>query len=518
MNDSLVFRVARRFRRAGHATRRSAFGVALGFTIALGLAASGVARADDDLDDLMGGFDDEFDVSELDDLEDEPPAWLAALPFGDTLYERVDLSGSIAAGVVWNYLSHTAADGNGGTTDFGGLSRLDLDGFLQLDVQLPGEWQIRAEALGWYDFAYHIQGRSDYNGAVLDVYEWQVDSGEVYASGPIHENIDLTIGRKIVNWGRSDTFRVVDVINPLDNKEPGLVDIEDLRRPKAMLKLDATSGPWSAQVLVIPEHRYDRLPPVGSDFIPDIFAGQGFGGTAPIDDRRNFSGMPGLAGKIDGRFSGWDFSIYGAYVDESSRVLDSDGTPNGLKTEANRFGLLGAAGNFTRGAFLFKAEVAWLIDTRSLRIFVPSATPPPFPSVFSVERDRIDSMVGIEWYGPDQLTVALEIVNRHLLDHPDGANGDAFPSTLEFTPASQFETGLRISRPFFRERLDVTVLGLVFGEQMQDGGLFRASADFELSDSWKIEGGWLVFFGGPRRSLGAFDSNDRIYSELKYSF
>jgi len=466
------------------------------------------SSADDDLDDLMGGFDDEFDLSELEDLEDEPPSWVAALPFGDVLYERVDLSGSIAAGAVWNYLSHTAADGNGGRTDYGGLARLDLDGFLQLDVELPGDWQVRAEVLGWYDFAYRIQGRSDYNGAVLDVYEWQVDTGEVYISGPLHENVDVTVGRKIINWGRSDTFRVVDVVNPLDEKEPGLVDIEDLRRPKAMVKLDATSGPWSAQFLVIPESRYARRPPRGSDFIPDVFSSGLLNTPSQIDGRSDFSGLPGLAGKIDGRFSGWDFSVYGAYLDETARNLDLEAS-TGLRMEANKIGMLGAAGNATWGAWLVKAELAWISNYREILI----DTIPPPGTLLNRERDRLDTMIGIEYYGSDQLTIALEIVNRHIIDHPGG-----LPGRLEFTAQDEFETGLRISRPFFRERLDVTLLGIVFGERMQDGGLFRASGDFELTDSWKIEGGWLVYFGGPRRSLGAFDSNDRIYTEIKYSF
>ena len=477
----------------------------------LGLLLMGVSPslAEDDLDDLMGGFDDEFDVAELDELEEEIPDWLEALPFGDILYERVELSGSIAVGGVWNYLSHTAADSHGGRTDYAGLSRLDLDGFLQLDVQLPGEWQIRAEALGWYDFAYRVQGRSNYNGAVLDVYEWQVDTGEIYVTGPLHENVDLTVGRKIVNWGRSDTFRVVDVVNPLDNKEPGLVDIEDLRRPKAMLKLDATAGPWSAQLLVIPEHRYDRLPPPGSDFIPAAFATSPIGGLVPLDERSDFSGMPGFAGKIDGRFSGWDFSVYAAYVDESSRVLDVDAGPI-VQSETNRFGLLGAAGNMTRGAWLLKAEIAWLSNLHLLQIDPTIMLPAPPLRVR--DRDRLDTMVGLEWYGPDQLTVALEIVNRHLLDHP----GD--PILQDFTAQDGFESAIRVSRPFFRERLDLTLLAIGLGERLQDGGIFRASGEFELSDSWKIEGGWLVFLGGPQITVGGFDSNDRVYTELKYSF
>ncbi len=474
---------------------------------------------DEDLDDLTGGFEDDFDESAI---EPEPaePDWRRRLPFGEWLIENVDLSGSLATGAVVSYLDHSAPHGDrptevggpgefGRSSDFGGLTRLDLDGFLQLDVKLPREWQVRAEALGWYDFAYRLKGRGDYGGAVLDVYEWQVDSGEFYASGPIHESVDLTIGRKIVNWGRSDTFRIVDVVNPLDNKEPGLVDIEDLRRPKTMAKLDLNRGPWLAEAILLVETRFDRNPPPGSDFYPDLSrfaAGPGLIVVFPMEDESNFSRKPGFAGRVEGNFSGWDFGVFGAYVDETSRVFDLE-EATGARLEGNRFGMVGAAGNITHGAWLAKFELAWLTDVRMLR---PRAVGPlPY---WSDDKQRVDSMVGIEWYGPDSLTAALEIVNRHWLDLPRS------PDLLEYFEQSVFETGLRISRPFFRERLDVTLLGVVFGERAQDGGLFRASGEWEISDAWKVESGWLVFIGGPDKAIGAYDDNDRLYLEFKYSF
>ncbi len=513
-------------RRVSATLRRTV--TAIGLVLALIVAGPAFAQEDedDDFDDLMGGFDDEFDMSSLDDelAEDQIPDWLEAIPGGTWTYENVRLSGSVATAGVWSYLSHTAADsevpGGTGTTDYGGLSRLDIDGFLQLDVTLPGDWLFRAEALGWYDFAYRINGRKDYNAAVLDVYEWQVDTGELYVEGPLSDSFDLAIGRKAVNWGRSDTFRVVDVVNALDNKEPGLVDIEDIRRPVGMVKLDYQSGPWSAQFLTIIEARYDRLPPPGSDFIPDVFTtlgGGGLGGGTPIRGQSDWGRTPGLAGKVDGRFSGWDFSVYGAWVDQTQRVIDLTATPAGIPTgvhqEANRYGMVGAAGNVTRGPILLKAEMAFLTGIRTLR-FETAALAPPAGNLLTQERERLDTMVGIEYYGPDQLTIALEIVNRHLFDHPGGPTG-----RQELTPADTFDTAIRITRPFFRERLDITLLGLVSGEKMQDGGLIRASAEYELTDSLKMDVGWLVFFGGPRiMGLGAFDSNDRIYGELKYSF
>jgi len=475
--------------------------------IALGLGAAAIptlgfaqnAQDDSELDELMAGFGDDFGDSEDDDeFESQTPAWLAALPHGDWIHQNVKLSGSIGAGAVYSYLDHKVPHGDqvGRSTSYGNLTRLDLDGFLQLDVRLPHEWQMRVETVGWYDFVYRVKGRGGYGGEVLDVYEWQFDSGEVYLTGPLHKNVDLTIGRKIVNWGRSDTFRVVDVINPLDNKEPGLVDIEDLRRPKTMLKLDLNSGPWSAQFLVIPEHRYSRNPPPGSDFF--------IGPSAKIRDRNDFTGTPGLAGKIDARFSGWDFSLYGAYVDEPGRVLDFK--LSGTRFEANRFGLFGAGGNWTRGPWLLKIETAWLTKIRVLRV----RRNHPIPS--SDDKERIDTMLGVEYYGRDNLTIAFEVVNRHLLNEPTG------PNVRQLTPQSRFESSLRISRPFFRERLNLTALAVGFGQRLQNGGIVRLSGDYELTDAWKAEAGILIFIGGSDPGLGTYESNDRLYAEIKYRF
>ena len=126
--------------------------------------------------------------------------------------------------------------------------------------------------------------------------------------------------------------------------------------------------------------------------------------------------------------------------------------------------------------------------------------------------DRIDTMFGVEYYGRDSLTIALEIVNRHLLSDP------AKRGSPQLTQKSRFETAIRISRPFFRERLNVTALAVGFGERFQHGGIVRLSGDFEITDAWKAEGGILIFMGGPEPGLGAFESNDRLYAEIKYSF
>ena len=65
---------------------------------------------DDDLDDLMGGFDDDFDVSVIEEEESTAPGWLVATPAGEWMWNNVDVSGSIASAAVWSYLGRSVAD------------------------------------------------------------------------------------------------------------------------------------------------------------------------------------------------------------------------------------------------------------------------------------------------------------------------------------------------------------------------------------------------------------------------
>lgn len=103
---------------------------------------------------------------------------------------------------------------------------------------------------------------------VLNDYESDTEFREIFIRGKINPRLDLKVGRQIVVWGKSDNFRVVDVLNPPDLREPGLVDIENLRLPSCKSRLDYYQGDWSLSGLAIHEIRFDKLPPYGSDFYP----------------------------------------------------------------------------------------------------------------------------------------------------------------------------------------------------------------------------------------------------------
>ena len=245
------------------------------------------AQQDDDLDSMLGEFEREESAAEAQSVSEQQ--------------ERIwDLSGSVEVSGSVNYIEHRSDTG----TYYAGLQRLRNRANLQLDVDLFQDWKLRAEGWGFYDAAYAINGRGDYTHDVLREYELDAEVGEAWLAGDVGEHVDVALGRQVVIWGRSESLRVLDVLNPLDNREPGRVDLEDIRRPVSMLNVKGYAGDWSAALIAIPEIRFDSNPVVGSDFFP---------GTIELSERRphHFEDTE-LAAAVNGIFSGWDVSFHGA--------------------------------------------------------------------------------------------------------------------------------------------------------------------------------------------------------------
>ena len=73
---------------------------------------------------------------------------------------------------------------------------------------------------------------------------------EAYFSGSIAigdtKSLDISLGRRQLVWGRTDLFRVLDVINPVDYSRQNIYDeLEDIRIPMGMLTVDYRMGATS---------------------------------------------------------------------------------------------------------------------------------------------------------------------------------------------------------------------------------------------------------------------------------
>jgi hypothetical protein len=450
-------------------------------------------------DALLYGFEEErppADGDLLDGFEDSgrPVAANRQDPSPeDSTDSPVRLEGHVKAAVSYNFAHDPPPPGE---TDWRGLSRLKTELLLALDVKPADDWRAFASGTVDYDFAYGINGRDDYPDAVLDEYESAVELREAYLQGRLTGRLDIKLGRQIVVWGTSDNIRVVDVINPLDLREPGITDIEDLRLPVTLTKLDYYWGAFNLSGMAIHEVRFDKNPAYGSDFYPlDVPA-------PPEDIPDSNLGNTQLAFSLTGIFSGWDLGVYWAdvYSADAYVEMSSPGTLPVVQRKHARVMMLGGSTNVALGNWLIKGEMAWLDGLK-------------FTNMPHQTYSRLDVMAGLEYAGFTETRMTLEIADQHLLGHdsdlkqdPDGRNAD------------QLQWVVRLDKDFMNDTLTLTLLVSVYGETWQDGAFQRLSAEYQLADAFTVDGGVVLYQSGNLPTFNDVGDNDRLFLEFKYSF
>ncbi len=448
-------------------------------TVLEGFDEAESTAGDRQLEEIMSGFGEETDTPTQ---TPEPE---------DAGQDRaVHLDGYLKVGATWNF-SHDAPPA--GETDWRGLSRLRSEAQADLLVKWHPDWRTLVSGKVFYDAAYALRGRDDYTDEVIDAYESESEWREVYLQGRLGAHLDLKLGRQIVVWGRSDNLRITDVLNPLDFREPGLTDIEDLRLPVAMSRMDGYLGPWSLTGIALHEIRFDKNPVFGHDFFP---------GPTPLppEEKPSDGGdNTEWAAALNGIFSGKDVSFYWANLfDDNAHVASNhEGAP--VRRHA-RVTMWGAAGNLTLGNWLLKSEAAYW---RGLRFFNADGEP----------HQRLDALVGVEYGGWDDTTLGVEAAARHLIDF-DGR----IKASPDYAQEDEIVYAVRLTRSFLNETIELTLLALVYGPLGQDGGLERISATYDWTDAISITAGVALYQSGDRYVFQDIEDNDRLFAEIKYSF
>ena len=462
-------------------------------------------KQDDDLQDVLEGFEEgdaskesDAETSEeevLEGFEEETEDDQREVAEKEYLPSWLSLDGFFKLGSTYNLYSHKAA---GTDTDWGGLSRLRAELELELNAKLSDTWQARLSGYGFYDLAYTINGRNNYTRQVLNNYESEVDLGESWLMGSITKDLDIKAGRQIVVWGKSDNIRVTDVLNPLDFREQGITDLEKIRLPITMTKLDYYLMGLNLSGIAIHEVRWNKNPVFGSDFFP-------FPEPLPTSKDPS-SGLTientqfGLA--LQGIFRGWDASLYGAYYFDQNPHLafKSSGFPPRFKQKRARITMAGAAFNIALGNWLLKTEAAYLDGIR-------------FFNGGTKDYNRTDVLLGFEYSGFNETVITVEAANRHINNYDNKL--DEEPDTEQ---QDRFVSALRITRTFLNETLQLTLLAQTFGLTGDDGAFQRFTAEYELTDALELTGGVIFYQSGDLPRFKDIDDNDRVFLEMKYHF
>ena len=458
-------------------------------------------KFDEDLQEVMEGFDDESSSEKkkaemeeeeiLEGFDEETAEAKDLVSEQEYLPDFLSLDGYLKLGSSYNMYHHQA---EGTDTDWHGLSRLRAKMVLELDAKFSESWQARIAGHGFYDFAYEIQGRNEFTQEVLDENEDELEFDEVWLLGSITDQLDLKAGRQIVVWGKSDNIRVTDVLNPLDLREPGLTDLENLRLPVTMTKLDYFLWGLNLSGMVIHEIRYNKDPEFGSDFFP---AAQPLPTTETPDTGFDIDNTQ-FALALHGIFHGWDASLYGAYFYDDTPHFDVDSSGS-QKLKHARLKMLGGAFNIAVSNWLFKTEAAYFDGIR----------------FFNNAKDfkRIDALVGAEYSGFTDTTLSFEIADRHILNF-----NSQIEESPDFTEEDRWVSALRLTRTYLNETLTLTILAQTFGLTGDDGAFQRFTAEYDLTDAIELTGGVVFYESGDLPRFRDVGENDRLYLEIKYNF
>ena len=412
-------------------------------------------------DDIMDGFDDEPIVNSAKDKDDRLVGLLG------------DFTGKLTQQVAYSYSDDSPHDN---------ISSLKSSLLLDYEHKFDNGFKVKTNAKAYYDAIYSLRGREKYSKDELDELESEVELFDAYVEGSISSNLDFKVGRQVVVWGRSDTIRVTDVLNPLDNRRPGMVDIEDLRLPIAMAKLDYFVGDWRVTPMAVLEQRFSKNPPAGSAFNPRQ--------NVPKD--KDYSDItPALS--IGAEFSGWDVNFY------ASQLRDDNGYFENGKIKHDKVDMFGTAINVLQGSWLLKSELAYFDGLKY------SSTP-------NKEFKRTDALIGLEYNGFADTMVSYDVAVRNI------HNYDArLKNEQNQLKERNYQHAFRVSKDFMNATLTANYLISLFGSKMDEGGFERAWFKYDIADGIYVNLGFVDYIGGSQR-FDSVSNNDMAFMDVTYSF
>lgn len=223
-----------------------------------------------------------------------------------------------------------------------------------------------------------------------------------YSGADGHTSLKAGVQRLI--WGESEGGAITDVVSPRNSSELFLIPLEESRIGQFMLNLDYFSpyGDWSG--FFVPDPKMNKYPDTGTAYYLDPFNGLADIRDASYDKKQYEYGM-----RWKKTFGKSDISFMAASLMDNDYVFRRDGVTDAgrqlFSRLKRRFTLAGVTGNYAVGKVLFKGEVA----LKGPKTFNDT-------SFQIVEKDVVDSSLGLTYSLGESNSVGLELVNGHVLN------------------------------------------------------------------------------------------------------
>lgn len=315
-------------------------------------------------------------------------------------------------------------------------------------------------------------------------------------------SLDFRVGRQHVVWGEMVGLYFADVVSARDLTEFILPDFEAQRIPQWAARAEYFAGDLHAELLWVPLPSYDRLGKPGGDFYPAQPAPVGASvvfrdGETP--SRKLSNTNYGL--RLSGLMNGWDLSaFYYQSMDVAPTFKREIVAPATFIFEPEHLRISQGGGTLSKdfGAVVLKSEVVYTTG-REFAVLRLADHDGVVPS------DTIDWALGFELTPSDSVRFNVQLFQRAFRDHdPDmltkpRETGYSVYLTKKF--ADTFEAQLLWISSFDRE-----------------DWLMRPKLSWSFEKNWRALFGADIFKGPALGFFGQYDNQDRVYTELRYSF
>lgn len=482
-------------------------------------------------DDVLGGFDDEntessggddallggFDDDLGSDIEDA----LGGFDEGDETYtaspdiyklERYSLDGTLKMGSSYSF-AHPAPEF--GQTDWRGISRFRPEVLVNFNAKLSPTARFNLGIRAEYELLYDLKGKDEFERKLIEEYEYDVTVEEAYILEKLTPKIDLKFGRQIIAWGKTDILQAINIINPVDSREPG---VEASRLPELMTRLDYFERSWNLSAVIMHELRFNKIPVFGGEFFP-MSLGNINEADAPSNSIENIE----YALEFHSRYKDFDYSIYFADMYDNMPYLESvtdEGIANYKHLSHARIQMFGTAFSLpVWGEWLMKGEIAYKDGIKVLENPGGWSIPTQKFIASNETSSKIEIVGGTEYSGIQSTTILFEAMLRFKQDYTslvDETESEDNEDDMDF------DWVIAANRFFLRDTLSVQA-GLVFyGLTAKNGSVQLIRATYDLLDSVNLAGGIVLYdinnVSGADTNESKVSDNDRLFFEVKYSF
>lgn len=319
-----------------------------------------------------------------------------------------------------------------------------------------------------------------------------------YSSG----NWDFRFGKQHVVWGEMVGLFFADVVSARDLREFILPEFNLMRIPQWAARAEYFADDLHAELLWIPVTSYDNIGKPGADFYPYQSVPASYNARYLPEQRpdRNDDNMNyGL--RLSTLKNGWDISgFYYRSTDITPTLYRQFEAPNMFAYQArhDRIHQYGSTVSKDFGDVVFKAEAVYTGGRSFTSLNIADADG-------VVRQNTLDWAAGLDITLLAETRVNVQFFQRHLFDHDKSILSDKTENGYSLLLNNKFFNGWE-AQTLFISSLNRT------------DWLLRPRLSWNFERNWKWMLGCDIFYGPTTGMFGRYNQQDRVYSEIRYSF